>query len=712
MLLIIFTATFLTTVSQAFPISVSVPVGDSVFLPCYGAVAVRMREEQLHVLWKTQRYTLIYSQHGSTYISPGLKGRAEIPRERVTQGDFSLTIRNVSFSDEGQYECSCKGIDDLELFAYYHLIVTDRRHDSPGQQPGADLTHSDSHTLRSGAALSFLLFAAEPVEVLFAAAGDGASVSVCAVERGAAIRLGPGYEHRVSVWAGSLNLHSLTPADQGQYTVRDCRTNQTISTISVTVRAHSDSHTLQSGAALSLPLFTAEPVEVLFAAAGEGASVSVCAVESDAASRPGPGYEHRVSVQSGSLTLRSLTAADQGNYTVRDSRTNLTISTVTVTVRVHSETLTLPSGAALSLPLFTAEPVEVLFAAAGEGASVSVCAVERGAASRPGPGYEHRVSVWADSLTLRSLTAADQGQYTVRDSRTNHTISTVSVTVRVPVSVSVGDSVSLPCDGAATAGIPEEELHILWRTLDETVMESSHGHANPGRRFKGRAEVSRERVRKGDFSLTIHNVASSDDDTYWCFYKNGDELVFLVYYRLIVTARHEDSPGQQPGADLSIPPDTSTPTISVEDGDLCPWAMASIVIGAMGFAVIGGIVLWQLWSCGKRGEAAKQDKGDGHTRDKNPFPSKDVYRPPKHQLDEVLEKPPVKIMPDMWSLVIKKILLTLNLISRADLGPIHEVNQTDRWLSPAGQALWRAGLEEGEEGEEGWRLQGTVPSDV
>ncbi|XP_066580863.1 uncharacterized protein LOC136772073 [Amia ocellicauda] len=153
------------------------------------------------------------------------------------------------------------------------------------------------------------------------------------IQKGIVTPIPPGYLGRVSVRQGCFVLEGVTSADQGQYTVWYQSGGGDLEiTHELSVTAHSDSHTLRSGAALSLPLFTAEPVEVLFAAAGEGASVSVCAVERGAASRPGPGYEHRVSVQSGSLTLSSLTAADQGQYTVRDSRTNRTISSVSVSV--------------------------------------------------------------------------------------------------------------------------------------------------------------------------------------------------------------------------------------------------------------------------------------------------------------------------------------------------------------------------------------------
>ncbi|XP_066580497.1 uncharacterized protein LOC136771854 [Amia ocellicauda] len=298
--------------SSAVSVTVSVTAGDSVTLPCDGSA----HTHTVQVYWQTPGRLVCESSSGRCEARTGFEGRVEFAGA-VESGDFSLTIHSTQLSDEDLYECFRVSAAGQSTFL--------------GEVRVRVLSREESAFLSCGQPLSLRLYSRAAVTVWFNPAGAGASLPVCAVE-GGTVTPDPAYGPRVSGQEQEVTLSALTFTDQGSYTVLDSQSRATISTVNVTVTAHRDSLTLRSGAALSLRLFTAEPVEVLFAAAGEGASVSVCAVERGAASRPGPGYEHRVSVQSGSLTLRSLTAADQGNYTVRESGTNRTISSVSVSV--------------------------------------------------------------------------------------------------------------------------------------------------------------------------------------------------------------------------------------------------------------------------------------------------------------------------------------------------------------------------------------------
>ncbi|XP_069054976.1 uncharacterized protein [Lepisosteus oculatus] len=241
-----------------------------------------------------------------------------------------------------------------------------------------------------------------------------------------------GFEHRAQMSQEqirrgdfSLTLGRTTFSDEHVYEcLLEADKEYLLASMELSILAHKESVTHQSGVSLSLPLPTAGPVEVLFDPGGSAQSPRVLL---SSAGLPGPGYEQRVSVQDGSLTLRSLTPADQGNYTVRDLQGN-TISNVTVTVDAHRDTVTLQPGASLSVPLFTGEPVEVLFDPAGAGDSTSVCSVQNSTA-RCVPQYRDRVSVENQELRLQDLRKSDQGNYTALLSRSRRAISIVSLTV-------------------------------------------------------------------------------------------------------------------------------------------------------------------------------------------------------------------------------------------------------------------------------------------
>ncbi|XP_069054838.1 uncharacterized protein [Lepisosteus oculatus] len=294
------------------PVSVSVRFGDSVSLPCDGSAYRGTPEDRIYLRWKTPQLLVYELSRGHLYTGPGFENRAEVSREKIREGNFSLTLHHPSFSDEDVYECAFKKeINNLMILGSIRLNVTAR---------------SEVLTLLSGDSLTLPLHTAEPVEVMFDPGGSAQSPAVLLSSAGLP---GPGYEQRVWVRDGSLTLRSLTPADQGSYTVRDLQGN-TISTAIVTVEARRDNVTLKTGASLSVPLFTGEPVEVLFDPVGSGDWTSVCSVQNSTASCV-PQYRDRVSVDNQELRLQELRASDQGSYTVRDLQGN-TISTAIVTV--------------------------------------------------------------------------------------------------------------------------------------------------------------------------------------------------------------------------------------------------------------------------------------------------------------------------------------------------------------------------------------------
>nr|XP_015194883.1 PREDICTED: uncharacterized protein LOC107076046 [Lepisosteus oculatus] len=190
------------------PVSVSVRFGDSVSLPCDGSAYRGTPEDRIYLRWKTPQLLVYELSRGHLYTGPGFENRAEVSREKIREGNFSLTLHHPSFSDEDVYECAFKKeINNLMILGSIRLNVTAR---------------SEVLTLLSGDSLTLPLHTAEPVEVMFDPGGSAQSPAVLLSSAGLP---GPGYEQRVWVRGGSLTLRSLTPADQGSYTVRDLQGN-------------------------------------------------------------------------------------------------------------------------------------------------------------------------------------------------------------------------------------------------------------------------------------------------------------------------------------------------------------------------------------------------------------------------------------------------------------------------------------------------------
>ncbi|KAG5849423.1 hypothetical protein ANANG_G00110240 [Anguilla anguilla] len=85
-----------------------------------------------------------------------------------------------------------------------------------------------------------------------------------------------------------------------------------------------------------------------------------------------------------------------------------------------------------------------------------------------------------------------------------------------------GASVTLPCDGSAFRGTPEAQLDVLWRTSDgRKVAHYSGGIHRVGVPFEGRVTFPTERIRAGDFALTLGALAFGDQDSYQCVWSEG-----------------------------------------------------------------------------------------------------------------------------------------------------------------------------------------------
>ncbi|KAK1155263.1 hypothetical protein AOXY_G27694 [Acipenser oxyrinchus oxyrinchus] len=135
------------------------------------------------------------------------------------------------------------------------------------------------------------------------------------------------YERRVSVRDKVLHLSSVTKRDEGSYTVWEKRSSKAVKNVRLSVEGRKENVTLSNGEAKEIRL-DRKNVTVWFKPKG---AVNSSIVDS------GAGFEQRVSVQDGVLTLRSVTKEEEGTYTVLDTEEH-EVSTITVTVEDSSGT--------------------------------------------------------------------------------------------------------------------------------------------------------------------------------------------------------------------------------------------------------------------------------------------------------------------------------------------------------------------------------------
>ncbi|XP_069054662.1 uncharacterized protein [Lepisosteus oculatus] len=274
MTLLVLVAGFCNVVGD--PVSVSVKFGGSVRLPCKIDTTAVPSGEQHGVRWQTDDVDFVFEFFNGLVIpGPGFETTAEVSREKVGQGDLSLTLHSVTFAQEKNYECNYIDRDrNMEFLGNVRLSVRG---------------HEENVTVTNGHPLNIRLYTRGSVNVQFTPEGSGVSVLVCAVEKS---KVTPNqlYKPRVSLQDKTLQLSGVSFSDQGSYTVLDLRADRIISTVRVRVE-DSDSTWLVPvivGIVILAVLVAAGVISVLVRDLRSGQRLSASFVKGSSRAGPSP----------------------------------------------------------------------------------------------------------------------------------------------------------------------------------------------------------------------------------------------------------------------------------------------------------------------------------------------------------------------------------------------------------------------------------------
>ncbi|XP_064193464.1 uncharacterized protein LOC135255781 isoform X1 [Anguilla rostrata] len=185
------------------PKSVSVPVGDSVTLPCYGQINKEAPEESF-VQWKRGDELVLKYGLGEVTYGPKYKGRASVSSDWI-QGNFSLSLNVTGLRDSGVYQCST---DQNQNVTSVILELKDYRHYKPVN-------------LSLGMHFNFSL-PREPVKVVFSKEGALPREPLCSVDTDG-FECEPIYKSRMERKSSTLTMLNMTLDDVGTYAVIHAR---------------------------------------------------------------------------------------------------------------------------------------------------------------------------------------------------------------------------------------------------------------------------------------------------------------------------------------------------------------------------------------------------------------------------------------------------------------------------------------------------------
>ncbi|GAA6072771.1 vascular endothelial growth factor receptor 3 isoform X1 [Tachysurus ichikawai] len=125
------------------------------------------------------------------------------------------------------------------------------------------------------------------------------------------------------------------------------------------------------------------------------------------------------------------------------------------------------------------------------------------------------------SLTVTSVEYNDRGWYVCSCDEQKDCDHCLDVLVPTQFTAAIGDKTMVSCYAETDKLTSESNVNVRWEKDDKLVVKLEHGEMEFGPGFEERFSVSREDYKKGNLSLTIDDVKSSDAGIYKCSALNG-----------------------------------------------------------------------------------------------------------------------------------------------------------------------------------------------
>ncbi|XP_056901935.1 uncharacterized protein si:dkeyp-77h1.4 isoform X1 [Takifugu flavidus] len=223
---------------------------------------------------------------------------------------------------------------------------------------------------------------------------------------------------RVNAYQSHLVIDAVTEGDEGIYTIKNPDKPEDVRRKVLVVRDCSNEQNIKYGGDFRIMLTGVNsPITLEY---------RPIAVEANQTFRPAlvlltstnmsrEGYQGRISVSGGHVTLRAVTGADEGSYTVRDADGKIKIK-LCLNVREHQNFVKLPNGEKLKIDLILNSSLIRLYYSPDRDPSPRLLLDKGALTSAPAElGFEDRLSMEDSLMVLDQVRAADAGQFIITD---------------------------------------------------------------------------------------------------------------------------------------------------------------------------------------------------------------------------------------------------------------------------------------------------------